>query len=116
MTAPRRPTANGRALVVAALAVIAVGVIAGLVPFSAKGEPCGSAFRPADAFGADLADTWADASDIADNAVTGTHQEACEDRSAQLRLGAIFLTAIGAIGLSGLAIPKLAMPDIVDVG
>jgi hypothetical protein len=107
---------KARALVVAAAAVIAIGLLAGFLPFSAKDEPCGSAFRPVDTFGADLADTWADASDIVDNAVAGSHQEACEDRGAQLRLGAIILIAIGSIGLSGLAVPKLAIPDPVDVG
>ncbi|HSL10785.1 MAG TPA: hypothetical protein VLA82_05680 [Actinomycetota bacterium] len=113
--APARPAA--RRLVLAAVSVIALGVAAGAAPFSVKDEPCGSAFRPSsEVFAADLADTWSDASDIADNATSGSHRDACEERRAELRLGAIILITIGALGMLGLALPKLAIPDVVDVG
>jgi hypothetical protein len=78
-------------------ALILVAGAIGFVPFSVDGAPCGPAFiATSDPFEADLQDTWADASDIAAAAETGSHQETCGVRRNELRLAAVTLVGVGA--------------------
>ena len=90
-----------RSLAIAAGIVLLSGVVVGFLPFSFKGASCGVPFvATTDPFSADLEDTWADASDIADNAAAGSHQTGCDERRSVRQLGAIALTGIGTLGLA----------------
>jgi hypothetical protein len=80
--------------------LLAAGIAIGLLPFSVKDAPCGSAFvQGEDAFAADLEDTWSDAADIADNAAMGSHQDGCGGRRTVMRAVSLGLAAVGTVGL-----------------
>ena len=93
-----RATARTYAIVGGALMSIAAAI--GFLPVSVNGSPCGPALiATSDPFEADLEDTWADASDIAAAAATGSHQQACAGRRNELRLAALTLLGVGAATL-----------------
>jgi len=80
--------------------LILVAFVLGFLPFSIRDAPCGSPFVATSApFDVDLRTAWADASDIADAAGTGSHQRACERRRSELRLASVVLLGSGIAAL-----------------
>jgi len=98
--------------------LLLVGALVAVLPFSADGRPCGSAFVSSrEALRVDLRDSAADAADIAEQAREGSHQARC-DRHGSLRRGsAVALLALAAVGLVGAvaagASSEIASPERV---
>lgn len=80
--------------------LLVLGLVAGFTPTSTSGVSCGSAFVESDdAFGADLVDAMtADAAGVTLDTL-GEHAEACESRTSLLRIPAVALVSLGAVGL-----------------
>lgn len=77
------------------LAVLAVGVLVGLIPVSSGGSSCGSAFFGSDdAYVSDLVDSF--------SGISGSSAESCDGLRSVIRVPAIVLLVIGG-GLAGVS-------------